>query len=89
VAFHLAHLKRQCQLQALGGIEPLGRAHGVTLVPASTINCIGMALKNLTRVASDNTTVLQQLKVANLALKALVSLVTMANKKLMEALAKK
>jgi hypothetical protein len=35
VAFHLAHLKRQHQLQALGGGKPLGGAHAV--IPSPTL----------------------------------------------------
>ncbi len=73
VAFCLAHLKRQHQLQALGRGKPLGGAHLVTPAPASTIDCIGMALDNLALVVSNNTTVLQQLTAANLALTASVT----------------
>jgi hypothetical protein len=72
-----------------GGGKPLGGAHVVTLAPASTINCIGMALDNLGLAASNNTNVLQLLIATSLALTALVSLLTMADKKLAEALAKK
>ncbi len=36
VAFCLAHLKHQCQLQALGGGKPLGGAHAV--IPTATPN---------------------------------------------------
>jgi hypothetical protein len=48
---------------------------------------IGEALKNLALAASNNTTILQQLTVANLALTALVTSLTAANKKLADALA--
>jgi hypothetical protein len=87
VAFRLAHLKRQCQLQALVGGKPLGGAHAVIPTAAPTINRIGAALKNLTLAASNDTTVLQQLTAANLALTASVTLLTAANKKLVDALA--
>ncbi len=87
VAFRLAHLKRQRQLQALGGGEPLGGAHAVIPTAAPTIDRIGKALENLALAASNDTTVLQQLTVANLALTALVTLLTAANKKLVDTLA--
>ncbi len=47
VAFRLAHLKHQRQLQALGGGELLGGAHAVIATAAPTIDRIGGALKNL------------------------------------------
>jgi hypothetical protein len=87
VAFCLAHLKRQCQLQALGGGEPLGGAHVVIPTAAPTMERIGEALENLALAASNDTTILQQLTVANLALTALVTSLTVANKKLADALA--
>jgi hypothetical protein len=87
VAFHLVHQKRQRQLQASGGGEPLGGAHTVIPTATTTINHIGAALKNLAFVASNNTTVLQQITAANLALTALVILLMAANKKLADALA--
>jgi hypothetical protein len=89
VAFCLAHLKCQCQLQALGGGKPFSRAHVLTLAPAPTIDCIGTALNNLALAVLNDTTVLQQLTSANLALTASVSSFMAANKKLAEALAKK
>ncbi len=88
MAFRLAHLKRQCQLQALGGGEPLGGAHAVIPTAAPTMDCIGEALQNLALAASNDTTVLQQLTAANLALTALITLLTAANKKLADALAR-
>jgi hypothetical protein len=45
VAFCLAHLKRQRQLQASGGGKPLDDAHAVNPTAAPTINRIGAALK--------------------------------------------
>jgi hypothetical protein len=86
VAFCLAHLKRQHQLQALGGVEPLGGAHMVIPTAAPTIDRISKALENLALAASNDTTVLQQLTVANLALIALVTLLTVANKRLLDVL---
>ncbi len=88
VALHLAHLKHQRQLQALGGREPLGGAHTVIPTATPTINCISAALKNLALAASNDTTVLEQLMAANLALTASVTLLMAANKKLADALAR-
>jgi hypothetical protein len=87
LAFCLAHLKRQRQLQASGGGEPLGGAHTVIPMAAPTMDCIGAALKNLVLAASNDFTVLQQLTAANLLLTALVTLLMAANKKLADALA--
>jgi hypothetical protein len=88
VTFCLAHLKRQRQLQASGVRGPLGSAHAVIPAPATTIDWLGTALKNLALAAANNTTVLKQLTVSNLAFSSLVTMLTMANKKLVEALAK-
>jgi hypothetical protein len=87
VAFCLAHLKRQHQLQALGGGKPLGGAHAVIPTTAPTIDRIGTALKNLALASLNDTTVLQQLTSSNLALMASVALLTASNKKLVDALA--
>ncbi len=88
VAFHLAHLKHQCQLQALEGGEPLGAATAVIPTAAPTIDRIGVALENLALAALNDTTILQQLMAANLALTASVTLLMAANKKLADALAR-
>jgi hypothetical protein len=88
VAFHLAHLKCQHQLQASGGGEPLGGTNTAIPTPAASINHLGTALDNLALAAANNMTVLQQLTVANLALTALVTTLTVTNKKLAEILAK-
>ena len=88
VAFHLANLKRQRQLQASGGGEPLRGANAVLPAPAGTIDCLGTALDNLALAAANDTTVLQQLTAANLALTTSNAMLTAANKKLSEALAK-
>jgi hypothetical protein len=88
VAFHLAHLKCQHQRQASGGGGPLGSAHAVTPNPATTIDRLGTALNNLALTVANNTTVLQQLMASSLALSMLVTMLTPANKKLAEALAK-
>jgi hypothetical protein len=53
-----------------------------------TINRISAALKNLALVALNDTTVLQQLTAGNLSLTALVILLMMVNKKLMDTLAR-
>jgi hypothetical protein len=88
VAFRLAHLKLQRQLQVSGVGGPLGSAHAVTPTPAATIDRLGKALNNLALTAANDTTVLQQLTASNLALSSLVTTLTMANKKLVDALAK-
>ncbi len=88
MAFRLSHLKRQRQLQASGGGEPLGGAHSVLPAPAASIYLLGTALDNLALAAANDTTVLQQLTAANLALTTSNATLTAANKKLSEALAK-
>jgi hypothetical protein len=88
VAFRLANLKRQCQLQASGVGGPLGSTHAVTPTPAATIDRLGTALNNLALAAANDTTVLQQLTVSTLALSSLVTMLTAANKKRADALAK-
>jgi hypothetical protein len=88
VAFRLAHLKRQRQLQASGGGEPLSGANSVLPAPAGTIDRLGTALDNLALAAANDITVLQQLTAANLALTMSNATLTAANKKLLEALAK-
>jgi hypothetical protein len=82
VTFCLAHLKCQCQLQASGVGCPLGSTHAVTPAPAATIDRLRTALNNLALAAANNTTVLQQLRVSNLALSSSVTTLTAANKKL-------
>jgi hypothetical protein len=66
----------------------LGSAHAVAPAPAATIDWLGTALDNLALAAANDTTVLQQLRASNLALSSLVTMLTAANKKLAEALAK-
>ena len=88
VAFRLAHLKCQRQIQASGGGEPLRGAYSVLPAPAVTIDRLGAALDNLALAAANYSTVLQQLTAANLALITSNALLTAANKKLSEALAK-
>jgi hypothetical protein len=61
VAFRLAHLKRQRQLQASGGGKPLGGAHSVLPAPPVSIDRLGAALDNIALAAANDTTVLQQL----------------------------
>jgi hypothetical protein len=70
-----------------GGGKPLGGAHAVIPTAAPTMDCIGKALENLVLATSNDTTVLQQLTAANLALTASVTLLMAANKKLADALA--
>jgi hypothetical protein len=88
VTFRLAHLKRQRQIQASGGGEPLRGANSVLPAPAITIDCLEVALDNLALAAANDTTVLQQLTAANSALTTSNASLTAANKKLSEALAK-
>ncbi len=84
-AFRLAHVKRQQQILASGGGEPLGRAHGVIPAVAPAIGHLETALDNLALAATNNTAVLQQLIAANLALTATITLLTATNKKLVDA----
>ena len=84
-AFRLAHLKRQRQIWASGGGEPLGGAHGVLPPAAPAIERLETALDNLALAASNDTAVLQQLTAANLALTATVATLTATNKKLVDA----
>jgi hypothetical protein len=84
MAFHLAHLKRQCQILALGGGEPLGLAHGVLPAVVPAIKWLEAALNNLALAATNDTVVLQQLSAANLALTATVGTLTATNKKLVD-----
>jgi len=88
VAFRLAHLKHQRQIQASGGGEPLRGTNSVLPTPAVTIDRLGAALDNLALAAANDTTVLQQLTTANMALTTSKVSLTAANKKLSEALAK-
>jgi hypothetical protein len=88
VAFHLAHLKHQHQLQASGGGERMGGANSALPTLAATINRLGTALDNLALAAANATTVLQQLTASNMALTTSNAMLTAANKKLSEALAK-
>ncbi len=87
VAFCLAHLKHQHQLQTSGGGKPLGSAHAAIPAATKTINCINAALKNLVLAALNDTTVLQQFTSANLLLTILVTSLMAADKKLTDALA--
>jgi hypothetical protein len=84
-AFRLAHVKRQQQILASGGGEPLGRAHGVIPAMAPLIGHLKTALDNLALAAANDTMVLQQLIAAYLALTATITLLTATNKKLDDA----
>jgi hypothetical protein len=88
MAFRLAQLKRQHQILALGGGEPLGGAHGILPAAAPAIRRLETALDNLALAASNNAVVLQQLTTANLALTATVRILTATNKKLVDAAAR-
>jgi hypothetical protein len=87
-AFRLAHLKRQRQILALGGGEPLGGAHGVLPAATATVGRLETALDNLALVATNDTAVLHQLMSANLALTATIGTLTATNKKLVDAIAR-
>jgi hypothetical protein len=87
-AFRLAHLKRQCQILASGGGEPLGWAHGVLPEAAPMIGWLKTALNNLAIAMTNNTAILQQLTVANLALMTTITMLTATNKKLVDAVAR-
>jgi hypothetical protein len=87
-SFCSAHLKRQRQILASGGGEPLGGAHGVLPAdPPATLDCLEIALNNLALAATNDTVVLQQLTAANLALTNSVAALTDTNTKLVEATA--
>jgi hypothetical protein len=88
-AFRLAHLKCQRQILALGGGEPLGGAHGVLPAAAPAISRLKSALDNLALAATNNTAILQKLTAANLALTAMVTLLTAPNKKLVDVATRK
>ena len=58
-SFRSAHLKRQRQILASGGGEPLGGAHGVLpMDPLATLDPLENALDNLALAATNNTAVL-------------------------------
>ncbi len=87
IAFCLAHIKRQRQLQALGE-EPLGGVGSVLPAMAPSIDRLKSALNNLALAATNNTAFLQQLTAANLALMATITTLTAINKKLVETAAR-
>jgi hypothetical protein len=66
----------------------LGSAHTVLPAPATTINHLRAALDILALAATNDTTVLQQLMSSNLAHTTFDTMLTAANKKLVEVLAK-
>jgi hypothetical protein len=84
-AFRLAHLKRQRQILASKGGEPLGGANAVTPV----MGTMEAALDNLALAATSDKATVQQLTAANLALTTTVATLTATNKKLVDAAAKK
>ncbi len=86
--FRLAHLKRQHQILASGGGEPLGLAHGVLPEAAPTFGWLKTALNNLALAATNDTAILLQLTVAILALTTMVAMLTATNKKLVEVAAR-
>ncbi len=88
MTIHLTHLKRQHQILASEGGEPLGRAHGVLPEAAPAIGQLKIALNNLALAATNNTTILQQLTAANLALTTTVATLTATDKKLVDVVAR-
>jgi hypothetical protein len=84
-AFCLTHVKRQQQILASGGGEPLGRAHGVIPAAVPVIGHLKTALDNLALASTKDIAVLQQLIAANLALTATITLLTATNKKMVDA----
>jgi hypothetical protein len=84
-AFCLAHLKRQQQILASKGGEPLGGAHAA--IPVN--EAMEAALDNLALAATSDKATVQQLTAANLALTTKVATLTATNKKLVDAAAKK
>ncbi len=87
-SFRSTHLKRQRQILASGGGEPLGGAHSVLPTdPPGTLDRLEIALDNLALATTNDTAVLQQLTAAKLALTNSVAALTATNKKLMEAAA--
>jgi hypothetical protein len=87
-AFRLAHIKRQRQILASGGSQPLGGAFAAIQAPPS-IDRLESALDNLALAATNDSATLQQLVAANLALTTTVATLTAANKKLADAAANK
>ena len=86
--FRSAHLKRQCQILATGGGEPLGGAHGVLpMDPPAMLDRLEIALNNLALAVTNDTAVLQQLTAAKLVLTKSVAALTATNKKLVDAAA--
>ena len=82
-AFCLAHLKRQRQILALGGGEPLGGAHGVMPAPfPPDMDRLESALDNLVLASTNNKTVLEQLTAFNLAFPGTIATLTATKKKL-------
>ncbi len=71
-----------------GGGEPLGGAHGVLPAVGPAIGRLETALDNLALVATNDTAVLPQLTLANLALTATIGTLTATNKKLVDAAAR-
>ena len=87
-AFRSTHLKRQRQILALGGGEPLGGTHGVLpMDPPATLDRLEVALDNLVLAATNDAAMLHQLTATNLALTNTVAALTPTNKKLVEAAA--
>ena len=83
-AFRLAHIKCQRQILASGGSQPLSGALAAIQAPPS-IYRLESALNNLALVVTNDSAILQQLVAANLALTAMVTTLTAANKKLADA----
>ena len=74
--------------RCLGG-EPICGANSALLAPAATNGRLGTTLNYLALAAANDTTILQQLTVTNLALTTSNAMLTATNKKLSEAVAAK
>ena len=85
IVFRLAHLKRQRQILAETGGEPLGGAHAAIPVMGK----MEAALDNLALAATSNKSTVQQLKAENLALTMTVANLTASNTKLVDAVSSK
>jgi hypothetical protein len=83
--FRLAHLKRQRQILATKGAEPLGGAHAAIPMTGQ----MEAALDNLALAATSDKATVQQLTAANLALTTTIATLTATNKKLVDAAGKK
>ena len=85
--FRSAHLKRQRQILAMSGAEPMGGAHGhgVFQPVGRNMGHLKTALDNLALAVLTDFLILQQLTAANLALTTMNAMLTATNKALVGA----